>query len=335
MNKTPMKMMFMFLMMFSTLISVSSNSWLGVWLGMEINLLSFMPLISSTSNPSTNESAIKYFIVQTMSSVIMIASSMIMLLNHSDYSSSIIMWSLALSILMKMGAAPLHFWLPETMEGMSWNNCIIMMTWQKITPMIVLSYLSFNYWIYMLFTITSALVGAIVGLNQISLRSIMAYSSINHIGWMLTAMQMKMSLWMCYFITYSILTWSISSYFNSTSVFFLNQLYTSYNENYNKLFMITGLLSLGGMPPLTGFMPKWFMILHLASYDFMLIMTILMASSIITIYFYLKIFFSASLISYWENNWMSNHNKHIFKLMQMTLNSVTILGGIITTMMMY
>nr|YP_009048422.1 NADH dehydrogenase subunit 2 [Triphysa phryne]AHH92998.1 NADH dehydrogenase subunit 2 [Triphysa phryne] len=56
------KMFFMFTLFFSTLISISSNSWLGCWIGLEINLLSFIPLISNSNNLLNLWSFIKMFL---------------------------------------------------------------------------------------------------------------------------------------------------------------------------------------------------------------------------------------------------------------------------------
>nr|YP_009186315.1 NADH dehydrogenase subunit 2 [Teleogryllus oceanicus]ALO71662.1 NADH dehydrogenase subunit 2 [Teleogryllus oceanicus] len=59
-------MLFMMMLILGTMISISSNSWPATWMGLEINLLAFIPLMSSKSNMMSTEAAMKYFIVQAM-----------------------------------------------------------------------------------------------------------------------------------------------------------------------------------------------------------------------------------------------------------------------------
>jgi len=50
------------------LVSVSSNSWLGAWIGLEINLISFIPLTFNAKNMYSTEASLKYFIEQVLAS---------------------------------------------------------------------------------------------------------------------------------------------------------------------------------------------------------------------------------------------------------------------------
>lgn len=71
------KLIFITTLIVGSLITISSSSWLGIWIGLEINLLSFIPLIIDKKNLFTNESTIKYFLVQVFGSLIFLFTRII------------------------------------------------------------------------------------------------------------------------------------------------------------------------------------------------------------------------------------------------------------------
>nr|QNH68981.1 NADH dehydrogenase subunit 2 [Mazarredia convexa] len=332
MNKAPMKILFINLMILSTLISTSSNNWIGVWMGLEINLLSFTPLIMYNKNLNSNFSGIKYFIVQSIASITLLASTTMMLINN-NLNVHFFLLFMAMSILMKMGAAPFHFWLPEIMDNLEWNNCIILLTWQKIAPMMILYYIEINQIIMNLCIVMSAFIGSIMGLNQISLRLILAYSSINHMSWMITAIYSNSITWMIYFSIYTLIILLISMSFKSNNLYMINEIY--YNKNHNKINKINlsmSILSLGGLPPLMGFLPKWLVIEELMNKSQYVMAFILIISSTITLYFYMKMFMSSSLIMTQENKWyLNNLSKTPLEKMMLSINTMSIMGLLISS----
>nr|QWT71637.1 NADH dehydrogenase subunit 2 [Saussurella borneensis] len=328
MNKAPTKIIFSSILIIGSLMSISSNSWLGVWMGLEMNLMAFIPLISSSTNITSNEGSIKYFMVQTIASMIMITSALMMssLADSTFHEMSSI--ALTASIFMKMGAAPFHFWFPEVMETLNWNTAMLLMTWQKIAPMMIISYALTETIMYVVI-VSSAIIGAVMGLNQISLRLIMAYSSINHIGWMISAILVSKSTLLIYFFIYSFISITAIMTFKQMSSFYINQLYMSQNsKKFDKIMMSMTMMSLGGMPPLLGFLPKWLVINELVSKS-LLITSVLVLTSTITLYFYLKITFSATMLSSNENKWnLSETPKYKITLTLMNMMSV---GGLLLT----
>nr|QNE85688.1 NADH dehydrogenase subunit 2 [Phaonia tuguriorum] len=298
------KMMFFGILISGTLISISANSWLGAWMGLEINLLSFIPLMSDNKLMST-EASLKYFLTQALASSMLLFSAILLLLNiMNPYSINIIYMMIFSSLLMKMGAAPFHFWFPNVMEGLSWPNAFILMVWQKIAPLMLISYIIFKP--LMIFSIIfSSLIGAMGGLNQTSLRKLMAYSSINHLGWMLAAMYSSNSLWMTYFLFYSFLTFMMIFMFNTFKTSYINQLFSLFFINKNFKFIIFfNLLSLGGLPPFLGFFPKLMVIQLLSVNNQFILLTFMVLMTLITLYFYLRLCYSAFMLNYYENNWL-------------------------------
>nr|BCD33839.1 NADH dehydrogenase subunit 2 [Geothelphusa levicervix]BCD33840.1 NADH dehydrogenase subunit 2 [Geothelphusa levicervix] len=269
-------------------LSISSPSWFGIWIGLELNMLSFIPLISIKMDSYFSESALKYFLIQALGSTLFILSTC-MLLSMPQMSPPLLLTSL----LLKLGSAPFHFWFPQVMSGLIWPQAIILMTFQKIPPMILISYLSMNsnlIQIISLSAILSAIIGALGGLNTTQLRKIMAFSSINHMSWMLISISISEMFWTMYFIFYSIISSSIMILFNSLQTFTLSDLMKlNQTNNLHSLLIPFNLLSLGGLPPLAGFIPKWLLIQLLINNKLFFSLIFLLSSALITLYFYLRI----------------------------------------------
>nr|YP_007316714.1 NADH dehydrogenase subunit 2 [Chondracris rosea]ADA63666.1 NADH dehydrogenase subunit 2 [Chondracris rosea] len=312
MTNNSTKLLFLSTLMMGTILSISSNSWFGVWMGLEINLLSLIPLLTSNKNMMMNESSIKYFIVQAMASTMLLFSILMIQMKYPTGWETQIIPSMMISssLLLKIGAAPFHFWFPEVMGASSWNNCLMLMTWQKIAPMMVLSYciqLSVFIWTIIIFSI---IIGAMGGLNQTSLRQLLAYSSISHLGWMISSLTVSETIWELYFIIYSLLSLIMVLLFKQMNLFFMNQIYSASNMKTEiKFMMFLSLLSLGGLPPFLGFLPKWIVMQSLMENNMTTIMTIMVVLTTITLYYYMRISFSALIMSYTENSWSMNLNQ--------------------------
>nr|QHZ87536.1 NADH dehydrogenase subunit 2 [Parafronurus sp. XL-2019] len=297
-----------------TLISISSTSWLGAWTGLEINLLSFIPLMSSKDNQFSTEAALKYFLTQALASAVLIFGAISLGLNSNltfSLSNSFPSLNLILSatLLLKMGAAPFHFWFPGVMEGLNWVNGLILMTWQKIAPMMLISYVFCPSPVNFTFIILCALAGSLGGFNQTSLRKIMAYSSINHLGWMLAALLLGESYWLTYFLFYSFLSLSVVFLFNMFNISHINQIFSLPITNpLFKLALFCNLLSLGGLPPFLGFLPKWLIIQGMVSANYIFVITVMVLLTLVTLYFYLRIGYSAFMLAHHEPKWLISPN---------------------------
>nr|QNE85764.1 NADH dehydrogenase subunit 2 [Helina impuncta] len=316
------KMMFFSILIMSTLISISANSWLGAWMGLEINLLSFIPLMSNNKLMST-ESSLKYFLTQALASSILLFSVLLLMMNLSNPNSmDLIKMMTFSSLLLKSGSAPFHFWFPNVMEGLSWTNSLILMTWQKIAPLMLISYMIFKYMI-IISVILSSMIGAMGGLNQTSLRKLMAYSSINHLSWMLAAMYNSNQLWITYFMFYMFLTFSLIFMFNIFKMSHINQLFSLFFNNKNlKFLLIFNLLSLGGLPPFLGFYPKLMVIQLLTVNNQLFLLFFMVLMTLITLYFYMRLCYSTFMLNYYENNWMNFSSYKLMNMMIFMFNSL-------------
>nr|QBF01218.1 NADH dehydrogenase subunit 2 [Stegana weiqiuzhangi] len=324
------KILFVIIMMAGSLITITSNSWLGAWMGLEINLLSFIPLMSDNNNLMSTEASLKYFLIQAMASTVLLFAIILNMMKtninfdiNMSYISSIILSSL----LLKSGAAPFHFWFPNIMEGLSWMNCLLLMTWQKIAPLMLISHVNIKLLLFSSI-ILSVIVGSLGGLNQSSLRKLMAFSSINHLGWMLMALNSNETIWMIYFLMYSFLSFTLTFMFNNFKIFHFNQMFSMFfNSKILKFTLFMNFLSLGGLPPFLGFLPKWLVIQQLSMENQYFMLMILMMSTLITLFFYLRICYSAFMLNYYENNWIMNLNfKNIHQFMYLVMSFFSIFG---------
>jgi len=271
-------------------------------------LLSFIPLIIDTNNLLSTEASLKYFLTQALASAIFLFSSVFFILQLNIFSiinlnSNFITLAILSSLLLKRGAAPFHFWFPGVIEGLNWWNNLILITWQKIAPLILCSYcLNFNFILNII--ILSIIIGSLGGLNQTSLRKLIAFSSINHLGWILAAIIYSENLWITYFFIYTYLSFTLIFIFNLFKFYHLNQIFSFFNQSpLVKFNLFISLLSLGGLPPFLGFLPKWIVIQSIRNINSIFILIVIVSFTLITLFFYIRLTYSAFILTYMETNW--------------------------------
>nr|AOY39798.1 NADH dehydrogenase subunit 2 [Phloeotribus sp. BMNH 1047247] len=284
--------------MFGSLLSISSMSWFTSWMGLEMNLLTIIPLMKTKNIWYSSESTIKYFIIQSISSMILIFSiSSIMNLKIID---NPILPCLLISscFLMKMGAAPFHFWLPEISNGFKWPILFFILTWQKLAPSMLLMYFNYYFTLMIITIILSSIIGSVQGLNQVCLRKLLAYSSINHMSWMISSLVSSYKLWMIYFIIYSLSNLFIIFILNKFNIYFLNKMMNIFPQNkFMKLLFMMNFLSLGGLPPFIGFLPKWLLINSMIFNGLYWLTFFIIIFNIISLFYYLRITFSSLMFN--------------------------------------
>nr|URX53202.1 NADH dehydrogenase subunit 2 [Cryptotermes rotundiceps] len=336
MPNNPTKTLLSMTLIGGILISISSNSWLGAWMGLEINLMSFIPLMSSQENIFTTEASLKYFIIQALaSSVLLFLVAMEALITQAPLLSggNTHEYVILSPLLLKMGAAPMHWWFPSVMEGLSWENCLLMMTIQKMAPMMLASYLMKISPLTLTIVMMSVVAGSVGGMNQTSLRKILTYSSINHTGWMLAALMGGSNLWILYFTVYSLLTLTMTTITKMYNISFINQTMSMNGKTTIKFALFTTLLSLGGLPPFVGFLPKWIVIQTMILNNTSVIMVMMVVMSLVTLYYYLRMCYSSFITLHDETKWGPLTLKTTKTIAHgVILSSVSMMGLIVCTM---
>nr|AAU01017.1 NADH dehydrogenase subunit 2 [Microlophus theresiae] len=286
-----------------TIITASSYHWLMAWVGLEINTLAIIPLISKNHHPRATEAATKYFLTQAAASALILFSSTINAQQNGTWditqlttTQSNILLSMALA--MKLGLAPAHFWLPEVLQGSTMNTALIISTWQKLAPMALL-YMTSNKLPATMLLIMGALsvcIGGWGGINQTQTRKIMAFSSIAHIGWITTISFMLnniMVLSLVIYITMTTTMFSTLTTSNSKTIKDTTTLPTT--SPVLATTMATTLLSLGGLPPLSGFIPKWLIMEELVNQSLTPAASLMAMSALLSLFFYLRLTYTTTM----------------------------------------
>nr|AJJ48698.1 NADH dehydrogenase subunit 2 [Macropodus opercularis] len=285
-----------------TTITFASSHWMLAWMGLEINTLAILPLMTQHHHPRAVEATTKYFLTQaTAAATLLFASTTNAWITgewniqqmSNPFSSTLIILALSL----KIGLAPMHAWLPEVLQGLDLNTGLIMSTWQKLAPFALLLQIQPNNpTLPVLIGLLSMLVGGWADLNQTQLRKILAYSSIVHLGWMMVVLSFLPSLTLLTLLTYFLMTFSTFLVFKTNKATTINMLAISWTKA-PVLTALTPLilLSLGGLPPLTGFMPKWLIIQELTKQELGLTATLAAMSALLSLYFYLRLSYAMTL----------------------------------------
>nr|AFS51392.1 NADH dehydrogenase subunit 2 [Cyrtodactylus cf. serratus PMO-2012] len=285
----------------STIITMSSNHWLLAWLGLELNTLSILPVIMKSHHPRATEAATKYFLVQaTAATMILLASIMNAWqtgqwsIQHTIPTTTLLT---TMAIMLKLGMAPVHLWYPQVLQGVTMNTALMISTWQKIAPLTLLymTHHTLNHTVLLTLGLLAALIGGWAGLNQTQTRMIMAFSSIAHMGWLITAMTLSPDLTTLTLLTYMMMT--IATFMpTAKTAKTITDIGTTWPLSPATLTvtMIT-LMSLGGLPPLTGFMPKLLILKELASTKLLTVATIILMASLPSLFFYIRLTYLAML----------------------------------------
>nr|WNH21102.1 NADH dehydrogenase subunit 2 [Paracirrhites forsteri] len=285
-----------------TTITFASSHWFLAWMGLEINTLAIIPLMAQQHHPRAVEATTKYFLTQaTAAAMLLFASTTNAWLTGQwdiqQMSHPLPTTMVTLALALKLGLAPVHSWLPEVLQGLDLTTGLILSTWQKLAPFaLLLQVQPTNSTMLIFLGISSTLIGGWGGLNQTQLRKILAYSSIAHLGWMILVLQFSPSLTLMALLMYFIMTSSAFLVFKLNKVTNINALATSWAKA-PALTSLTPLilLSLGGLPPLTGFMPKWLILQELAKQMLIPTATLAALSALLSLYFYLRLSYAMTL----------------------------------------
>nr|YP_009059867.1 NADH dehydrogenase subunit 2 [Laeops lanceolata]BAP58952.1 NADH dehydrogenase subunit 2 [Laeops lanceolata] len=286
-----------------TAVTFASSHWLLAWMGLEINMLAILPLMARQHTPRAVEATTKYFLAQAAAAATLLFAALtnahmtgqweISQVSH-PLPATMVMTALAL----KVGLAPVHAWLPEVLQGLDLTTGMILSTWQKLAPFALLAQMEASGMATPLVAmgVVSMLVGGLGGLNQTQLRKILAYSSIAHMGWMVVALQFSPSLSLLALALYLAMTISMFKVFQENQSTTINHLALSWAKT--PILAVVGpltLLSMGGLPPLTGFMSKWLILDELSKQGLPALATVSALSALLSLYFYLRVNYAMAL----------------------------------------
>nr|AAW72030.1 NADH dehydrogenase subunit 2 [Trogonophis wiegmanni] len=329
-----------------TIIAASANHWLLAWMGLELNTLAILPLLATTHTPRATEAATKYFLIQAAASSMLLLASIINAQMTSQWDITQLttqpaITMLTLALMMKLGVAPMHSWLPEIMQGTTTQMALVVATWQKLAPIALLFSTAHTLHTPTILglALLSTLIGGWGGLNQTQLRKLMAFSSIAHLGWIISMMPLNMSLTMITLTLYIIMTTTMFMAMSLTNTKSLKDITTTWNSIPSTMvLLLLTLISLGGLPPLSGFMLKWLILKELVFTDLSITATLMALASLLSLMFYIRLGYLTSLTispntNMMETKWRLKPNHHtagITTTMAMTIMLLPLMPVLIT-----
>ena len=312
-----------------TMIMISANSLLMLYLGIELLSLSLYALIGFNKKSSlSSEAAIKYYVLGAMSSGILlfgisliygftgsityddIASQLTNIdMNSVDYIAIIFgIIFITASLCFKFGAAPFHMWVPDIYQGSLISTTILLSTLPKIAVFIVFLKLYFipfiilkEVWsdILIFVGMLSIVIGSLFALTQENIKRLLAYSAISNIGFIILSLGLisvdgiHASLY--YTVVYSLTalaSFGIITHItsNSNGIEKITDLAgLSKTHPYFAFLILITMLSSAGIPPLIGFHAKLMVIKALIGSSYIILSIIVVIMTVVSAYYYLKV----------------------------------------------
>nr|YP_009543761.1 NADH dehydrogenase subunit 2 [Glossobalanus marginatus]AXZ97161.1 NADH dehydrogenase subunit 2 [Glossobalanus marginatus] len=334
-------LLFLLTIFTGTGIVLISSNWFFVWLGLEINTLAFLPLLITTHHPRATEATTKYFLIQALASALLLFSGLLQAswLNSWDINSPLLPVTttlLIIAVALKMAIAPCHSWLPDVLQGLPFRIGLILSTWQKIAPFYILLILPPQpIWLYISLGLLSATLGGWGGLNQTHIRKLLAYSSIAHLGWIITIFPWTPQLSVLSLLLYFVITGTLFITLHFLNTFNLADLSNIINfAPWLTTLTLFTTLSLGGLPPLTGFLSKWLILQELSLNSSFFTATVLIGASLISLFFYLRITYIILLSLSPQHTatsitWRASQNAQLTNIPLATLICISTIGLIV------
>ncbi|MTG96706.1 MULTISPECIES: NADH-quinone oxidoreductase subunit N [Myroides] len=302
---------------------VSFGNMAMFFLGLEILSITLYILCGSDrANIKSNEAAMKYFLLGSFASGIVLfgialvygatasfdISEIITITSQGTlpiwYSLGVVM--IIIGMLFKIAAVPFHFWAPDVYQGAPTLTTAMMSTLVKVTAVATLFKLSFHLLRQMpegyitaivVIAILTMTVGNIMALRQENMKRLLAYSGISHAGFMmmaLTALNTSAANLFYYATAYAIAGIAAFTVLMAVTKGKENQLIQSFSGlgKRNPLMAIVlsiALLSMGGIPIFAGFFGKFFLFSEAISKGFITLVIFGVINSFISIYYYLKV----------------------------------------------
>ncbi|MDA2969446.1 MAG: NADH-quinone oxidoreductase subunit N [Actinomycetota bacterium] len=315
------------------LLMIDSENFIMLFIGLEIGSISLYALAGlNRGDKLSNEASLKYFLLGSLASCVLIYGVALLYVSLSIsgvYETSIAinfigaqnvplttligMIFIIVGLLFKVAAAPFQAWAPDVYQGSPTGFVGYMATTAKAASFIVLARISAISIRFILdkfelfFTIVvllSALLGALFATNQTDLKRLIAYSGVIQSGFILSGMVsgvFGISASLFYLFSYIVQLLGIFSIFSIikgqlTSNFEIGELSGLFlNNKFLTISFSIFMFGLAGMPLTSGFVSKFILITNLWSYEKYLLVVVLMLSTVVGFYFYLRPIWIASI----------------------------------------
>jgi len=256
---------------------------------LELNILAFLPIISNQGVGSF-ENTIKYFLVQSIASILFLSSSII--INFMpEYFSDVG----AISIFLKLGAAPLHRWFISILKTCSLIVLFFLSTIQKILPLLVCINLWVKLWVFIAFSLITFILVLLSVPGTININKILGISSVINLIWFLLSTQSSYFTFFLFFTIYTIVLYCLVSVLSNLMITRFYELRRS--RVIHKTLLVYLFMSLGGIPPFLGFLGKICVLKENIYSMNRIFLVVLVLSSLRVLYLYIsRSFFFLSMV---------------------------------------
>ena len=308
------------------LLMISSNDLLSLFMSMELQSLSLYILVSfSRDDFTSSEAGVKYFIIGSLSTCIFLFGTSLVygLVGSTSFNEISLFMSdlyttptmlivglifILVSLSLKISAAPFHMWTPDVYQGAPSIITTLLSTLPKIAAFgVLIRLLVYPFgeiivdWgkILIILSISSMLIGSLGALRQTDLKRLMAYSTINHIGFILMGLIpgsedgiTSICMYLIFYITMNLGIFLFilnmqRDQVSVTSIKDLSGLYRSQPLTAGCVSII--LFSMAGIPPMAGFIGKLIILNIVIDNNLFFLAVIAVLTSVIAAFYYIRL----------------------------------------------
>lgn len=292
----------------SILLVISSNL-ITLYLSLELQTFCIFILIAKNRlSVKGSEAGLKYFILGAISSgFYLLGITMLFLIGSSleivdlkiisnDLIFNISLIFITLSLCFKLTLFPLHFWIPDVYEGSSWEIISLISTLPKISVICILIQMLINSDLIIIFSLLSIIIGTLGSFNQSKTKRLFGYSGISHMGFIMLSYGVFINtgfivgnLYLVIYMIGMISIFSLIINFFTKSKYIIELSHLKFSSRCVSISWVLLILSIAGIPPLSGFISKWFLLWNTINFDFAISSFIIILFSAIGAGYYLRL----------------------------------------------
>ena len=306
------------------MLTVSAHDLLPLYLGLELmTLCSYILVGIRVERPASNEAAIKYFLLGSFASALLIYGISLTygvtgttdfsavasaLSGHGAGSNLLLLVAISLvaaGLAFKIAAVPLHSWAPDAYQGASVPVAAFLAAGSKTVGLAALGRVCLTAYgaeVHVLSVLLAGLaglsiiVGSVIALSQTDMKRLLAYSSISHAGYALLGLiagtPEGTSATMTYAFFYVFMT--LGTFGVVIALGERGETLDGYRglaaqRPGTAVIMLVFLMSLTGIPPTAGFAAKFVVILSAVTAGHMALAVLAVACSVVSAFFYMRI----------------------------------------------
>ena len=286
---------------------------MNIWFLIEINNFLFICYLASYIK--NKKIIFFYFLIQTIPSIILILRISINFTNILN--KKIIIYLIYLSLLIKLGIPPFHFWMPLISLYLFWDILFFILTIQKIIPFYIFSLINIEKYQILFILIRCSIIPPLTIFNLTNIKKLLTYSSINQTSWLIILIYFKNILWLIYFSIYSLLIIIIFFILSKHKIYY-NFLHLNHNLN---ILLLVITLNLARTPPFIFFLIKWFRVFIIINnyLNLFIIIIIITLRSFLIFFIYTNIIYLNIFITLFKSKLFYIKTNQYLKLYQILL----------------